>query len=393
MDTQVDWQRELDESFGSGHDRPTTAYVAAGRRAVRRRRITTAVAALGTAAVVAGVAWGVAPGGAQRSIDAPVATGGTSTGTTDGGANETAEDGKIRLDRLERLLEMQRKQPWEKGDAPARSFPGGLQIREGAVVHERRDDLYPGKDTESVALDLSYEGTRWWVLLEWDGGGSTMSSEKPADGWHASFDAFVRASVAGGGMTSVPPTEVPGMAGGLVTWHGGELDPAPGVEVVERVEDPVPGDDSLGLVLRSGDQTTWMLLSQGGAAASWSLDTDSGWATFDQWLADQVAVQTGSPGVRLVRLADDGTVTATAPSVEVLAQRADPDLARYGTDEARPSAVAILDWAGERWFVLAVGLPDQVAVTTVAASKAPGVATLDQFVAFMADKADEGGMR
>jgi hypothetical protein len=191
----------------------------------------------------------------------------------------------------------------------------------------------------------------------------------------------------------MPADDVPGMGGGLVTWHGGELDPAPGVEVVERVEDPVPGDESLGLVLRSEGQTTWMLLSQGGAAASWLLESESGWATFDQWLADQVAVQTGSPGVRLVRLADDGTVTATAPSVEVLAQRADPDLAGYGTDGDRPSAVALLDWAGERWFVLAVGFPDQVAVTTVAASKAPGVETLDQFIAFMADKADEGGMR
>jgi hypothetical protein len=390
MDTEIDWQRELDGSFGSGEDVDVARYVASGHRAVRRRRATAAV--LVAAVVIGGsAAWASGQGSVVRG-DAPVAT----KRADDGRRQDTTRDAALeRVDkRVEKLDRMRAQaQPWGKGDPPARSFPGGLQIRDGAVVHERRDDLYPGKDTSSAALDLSWKGGRWWMVLEWDGGGSSMSYSRPEDGFADSFDAFVRAEVATGGMTSVPPGEVPGMGGGLVTWHGGVLDPAPGVEVVERVDDPVPGDKSLGLVLRSEGQTTWMLLSQGGAAASWVLETDSGWATFDQWLADQVAVQTGSPGVRLVRLADDGTVTATTPSVEVLAQRADPDLAGYGTAEHRPSAVAILDWAGERWFVLAVGFPDQVAVTTVAASKAPGVTTLDDFVAFMADKADEGGMR
>ena len=47
------------------------------------------------------------------------------------------------------------------------------------MVHERRDDLYPGKDTRSVALDVSYEGKRWWVMLEWDDSGSTMARRAP----------------------------------------------------------------------------------------------------------------------------------------------------------------------------------------------------------------------
>jgi hypothetical protein len=376
MTTQIDWQRELDGSFGDGVDVPVGHYVSVGHHAVRRRRA--AVAAAGVAAaIVVGTTWALAPGDAPRSDRAPVATGPSATASASPPVSDPEPPAS----------------PWRTGDPPARALPRGLEIRPGAVVHERRDALYPGKDTESAALDISYQGGRWWMVLEWGEGGSAMSSSRPEDGLYDSFDAFVRAEVATGGMTSVPADEVPGMGGGLVTWHGGRLDPAPGVEVVERVEDPVPGDESLGLVLRSEGRTTWMLLSQGGAAASWELETDSGWATFEQWLADQVAVQTGSPGVRLVGLADDGTVTATAPSVEVLTQRADPDLADYGTDEDRPSAVAILDWAGERWFVLAVGFPDQVAVTTVAASKAPGVETLDDFVAFMADKADEGGMR
>lgn len=379
MDTEIDWQRQLDSSFGSGTDVPAGHYVAAGHRAVRRRRLTAVVAGLGAAAVVAGTAWAAAPGNAPRTGELPVAT----QPTPSASASATPSTKPVPV----------RDMPWQKGEPPARALPGGLEIRPGAVVHERRDALYPGKDTESAALDISFRGSRWWLVLEWDKGGSSMSSSRPEYGFSDSFDSFVRAEVANGGMTSVPVDDVPGIAGGLVTWHGGTLDAAPGVSVVRQVEDPVPGDDSLGLVLRSGGRTTWVLLTHGGDASSWELETDSGWLTFDQWLADQVAVKTGSPGVRLVKLAADGTVSAAAPSVEVLDQQADPDLPAYGTDAAGASAVALLDWQGERWFVLAVGFPRDVAVTTVAASKAGGAETLDQFVAFVADQADEGGMR
>ena len=94
-----------------------------------------------------------------------------------------------------------------------------------------------------------------------------------------------------------------------------------------------------------------------------------------------------------MRLAADGTVSATSPAaVEVLDQRADPDLPGYGTGHG-PSAVALLEWQGERWFVLVLRFDGQDSVTTVAASKTEGASTLDEFVAFMADKADEGGMR
>jgi hypothetical protein len=378
MDTEIDWQRELDASFGSAPDVAAGHYVTAGRRAVRRRRATMAAAGV-AASIVVGTTWALAPGDAPRSDRAPVATEPSATASPSSPASDPEPAASL---------------PWRKGEPPARALPGGLEIRPGAVVHERRDALYPGKDTESAALDISYRGERWWLVLEWDKGGSGMSSSRPEDGFAESFDAFVRAEVADGGMTSVPVDDVPGMAGGLATWHGGNLEAAPGVSVVRQVEDPVPGDDSLGLVLRSEGRTTWALFTQGGNASTWELETDSGWLTFDQWLADQVAVQTGSPGVRLVELAADGTVSAAAPSVEVLDQQADPDLPAYGTDSARTSAVALLDWQGERWFVLAVRFPRQeVAVTTVAASKAGGAETLEQFVAFVADQADEGGLR
>lgn len=372
MSTQIDWQRELDASFGSGDDVPVGHYVAVGHHAVRRRRTRTAVAGLAAAAVVVGTTWALAPGGSPRSDDAPLATEPTSDATT------TAEQSRA----------------WPEGDPPARYGGAGVEIRDGAVVHERRDDLYPGKDTDSVALDVSYRGERYWIAIEWGDGSGASQSVQPQDGLFEDFDAFVRDLVQGGGMIVARPDDGPTRSEELVTWHGGELDPAPGVTVMRRVDDPVPGDDSLGLVLHSHGVTTWMLLTEGGEAASWSLESDSGWSTFDQWLADQVALTSDEPAPTLVDLEDDGAVTPALGGVEVLDQQTDPDLRAYGTAaQGAVSAVAMVEWQDARWFVLAIGGNGPASVTTVAASKAGGATTLDDFVAFMAERADEGGMR
>jgi len=370
MTTQIDWQRELDASFGSGDDVPVGHYVAAGHTAVRRRRSRAVVVGLAAAAVVAGVVWGTAPGGSPRGTDAPVAT--------DPSGTSQVSDGSL---------------PWGADEAPARFGGKGVEIRDGAVVHERREDLYPGKDTDSVALDVSFGDERWWVALEWGDGSGASQSVHPGDLPFDDFDAFVQDQVQGGGMIVARPGDGPTRSDELVTWHGGELDPAPGVTVVRQVADPVPGDESLGLVLNSHGVTTWMLLTQGGAAASWSLESDSGWVTFDQWLEDQVALQSGDLGVRLVELGAEGKLEAALPGVEVLEQQADPDVPEYGTEEALASAVGVVTWEDRRWFVLLVRFSGEDALTTVAASKTAGVETLDQFAAFLDDKADEGGMR
>lgn len=370
MTAQIDWQRELDASFGSGDEVPVGHYVAAGHTAVRRRRARAAVAGLAVAAVVVGVAWGIAPGGSSRRSDAPVATDPNGTSQVSGGSL-----------------------PWGANEAPARIGATGFEVRDGAIVHERRDDLFPGKGTDSVAFDVSYGGNRWWVAMEWDDGSGTSQSVRPEDGLFDDFDAFVRDQVRDGGMILDRPDEGPTRADQLVTWHGGVLDPAPGVTVVRRVDDPVPGNDSLALALSSHGVTTWMLLTEGGDAASWMREGDSGWLTFDQWLADELALRTGNEGVRLVRFVADGTVAASQAGVEVLDQQPDPDLPAYGADGNTPAAVAVLEWEGERWFVLAVRFPGRDAITTVAAAKAGGADTLEEFVTFMADQADEGGMR
>lgn len=380
MDTEIDWQRELDSSFGSGPDVPAGHYVAAGQRAVRRRRQLAAVLTTAALVLVGGVVWSTSPGSAPRS-DAPVATQPPPSASASASATPSTKPAARGRD-----------MPWLKNEPPARALLGGLEIRPGAVVHERRDALYPGKDTESAALDISFRGSRWWLVLEWDRGGSSMSSTRPEDGFADSFDAFVRAEVATGGMTSAPADDVLGLTGGLATWQGGNLEAAPGVTVVRQVEDPVPGDDSLGLVLRSEGQTTWALFTQGGDASTWEPEAESGWLTFDQWLADHVALETGGPRVRLVKLEDDGTVRPSVAGVEVLDQRARPDLPAYGTSEV-PSALALVSWQGERWFVLVLRFDGEDGVTTFAAEKADGATTLDDFIAFAADRSDEGGLR
>ena len=96
---------------------------------------------------------------------------------------------------------------------------------------------------------------------------------------------------------------------------------------------------------------------------------------------------------RVVELGADGTLEAALPGVEVLEQQADPDVPEYGTEEALASAVGVVTWEDRRWFVLLVRFSGEDALTTVAASKAAGAETLDQFAAFLDDKADEGGMR
>jgi hypothetical protein len=380
MSTDIDWQHELDSSFGTGDDVDVSRYVAAGHRAVRRRRLAAVGAGLGAAAVIAGIAWTTAPGGTSRTSDLPVATRSPTESPRTTSSAEPVRD-----------------MPWPAGEPPARVTPDGLEIRDGAVVHERRDDVFPGKSSESAALDISEDGERYWLVLEWGEGNSGMSSTRPEDGFFDSFDAFIRAEVARGGMT-IPSVDEPQFVyADLVNWSAGrEPELRPGATVVRAVQDPVETKrDSIALAVRYEGEVTWMLLmrTRNGYGAGWEKAEESGWPTFDLWVSEQVALQTGGTGLRLVELDADGTLSSAMPDVEVLDQRADPDLSAYGTDAATTSAVAVVSWRDERWFVLALVHPDQDMVITFAASKADGAETIDDFLAFAAARADEGGLR
>ena len=67
MSTQIDWREEIDSSVKHLPDRSPAEYVAAGRRAVRRRRVAAGVAGLTAVVMVGGIGWAV------TRADAPVA--------------------------------------------------------------------------------------------------------------------------------------------------------------------------------------------------------------------------------------------------------------------------------------------------------------------------------
>ncbi len=175
-----DLQDRLDSSFGHGPAHPPLdSLLTAGRRAVRRRRLAAAGAALTVLAIAGGT--GVALAGGHPSAGRPPVTHQPTVApspTTDRGISEAPETPP----------------PWQK-DEYARILPDGtVQIRPGAVVHDRVDDYLQGAPRwdVSVALDISYQGDRQWLTVEHlaNGRGGSSGSTDPSDGW-ADFRAWV----------------------------------------------------------------------------------------------------------------------------------------------------------------------------------------------------------
>jgi hypothetical protein len=197
MDTEIDWQRELDTSFGRGEDLPTQQYVAGGRRAVRRRRALAGLAGLAAVAAVAGGAW--------AAVQTSPSNGDTRTASDVRGVDDQSTQDPHR--------------DWNPAEMPARALAGDddVEIRPGSVVHERRDDLFPQRGTRSVALDLTYEGVRWWIAVEWDDQGMGAAGVRSADDEaYGSFDAFLQDTVRQGGLFFGPgaPPAAPGIGSG-----------------------------------------------------------------------------------------------------------------------------------------------------------------------------------
>jgi hypothetical protein len=185
-----DLQDRLDSSFGSGPAHPPLAPVlTAGHRAVRRRRLAAAGGALVVLAVAGGT--GVALAGGHPSAEqAPV----THQPTV---APSPTQEGALATDTPEESP------PWAKHEY-ARYLPDGtLQIRPGAVVHDRVYGYLDGNPVyaQSVAFDISYEGDRQWLALDLrsDGRGGSSGYTAPSDGW-ATFRAWVADQAAANGV-------------------------------------------------------------------------------------------------------------------------------------------------------------------------------------------------
>lgn len=234
MDTEIDWQRELDSSFGSGADVPAGHYVAAGHRAVRRRRATS-VAIVVSMTVGVGAAWAGGPGTTPRG-DAPVATQAASPHTDD--PSEKSEDAAQRKRSLERMRDVARNQAVQFDNPAALTQDGELVLApgEGPVLEQVPNPMgYTAAQGHSLGIRVMKDGKEQYGLLTvYPDSSSATMVWKTGDfaGWLAqAVRSQSTLDVANGVTPSSGDTS--GMPW-LALSPGGEIEAArPGVVIVE----------------------------------------------------------------------------------------------------------------------------------------------------------------
>jgi len=208
MSTQVDWQREIDTSFGDAPVRfDAEATVALGRRAVRKRRAGWAAGVLATVTVVGGVGWTTALGGSGTRAD-------QATIAVDPPAQvENPSDDE----RSNSLLSFRR-------------YTDPLVVLPGVSIRQRTDDVIDNPDVRSTAAVVTFEGREWWA----------MAAVAPSTGWGAdtlaitgrTFDQWVSEMVAlNTEQMFADGKHVPGW---VTLGDDGRLTPHKGATIVEQ---------------------------------------------------------------------------------------------------------------------------------------------------------------
>jgi len=193
----MDIQWELENAIGNGPDLPPPPErLVAGRAALRRRRwvVGAGTAAVVVALVVPAVALSLGP--AERGSGITPATPPSATPSV---SQQATGDPEPTFPEPEKAL------------AYVDFDTGRLVIQPGVEVLRRVDDLYPGEDIRSVALDVRRGEKREWLVWEWTERGGAAAFSGPADGVFDSFDAFVADAVAKGPVQSGPPVGPEGM--------------------------------------------------------------------------------------------------------------------------------------------------------------------------------------
>ncbi|WP_110181177.1 hypothetical protein [Nocardioides solisilvae] len=221
----------LDLDFGPEPPMPALGpTLAAGRRALFRRRLATGAAALAVVGVL-GAGW--ASGGPRLGADGErVDPAGSPTEVVDPAPTE-AESPSVDPASLR----------W--GEREVGRYVGDeLVLRPDATVHERIDDPYAtGLPHDSVALDATVQGERGWFILALmpTPEGGTYSSDmwsEPSRGW-ADFAAWVDDQVGTGGLDEGFVQHAPGSADIPVVLVGGTLVALEArLKVVEQVSSP-----------------------------------------------------------------------------------------------------------------------------------------------------------
>ncbi|MEJ7795292.1 MAG: hypothetical protein WKF50_07050 [Nocardioides sp.] len=243
----MDIQQELDRAIGHGPALPTPDQrLRAGRAAVLRRRAGIGAAAAATVAVLA-VPAVLTLGGGSSSV-APAAT-----PSSPSQAAQNAEGS------------------WRRGAPPARyDADGNLVIRPGADVHERRDGVVANA-FGSVALDLSFEGERTWLLVERQSNGDNLgliSGPGQDSDVYRTFDDFVVK-----GAFAMGQREPLTSAGGLVLELVDGQPQLSGVTVGMSIGPVVRGEErAFGYEITDEDSRDFLLLTQGPGVDTWRVE-------------------------------------------------------------------------------------------------------------------------
>lgn len=258
----------IDGSFGDGPPAPSLAVaVAAGRRAVRRRRATALGSVLAVAVTLAGGGLVVRDlAGTDRAGGAPAAP-------------VTLSPSGVRYPVVE---------------APASSFPPGtglvqvvaheprLEVRAGTEVLAQVDDPYGPDATWSAALLVRAGGRTGAYLARWDPDGSSSVDgsdpdlDVPFADWVAGEVALQRESFAS------DPLAAALFGGDLIGMDAeGEVRPIDGVKLVEVVPDPYGRDAgpevSAAVALRYEGRERWAVIRRhgpGGASTQYAVFAD-----------------------------------------------------------------------------------------------------------------------
>lgn len=270
MDTQVDWQGQLERAIPHGPQHATAAYVEAGRRAVRRRRVAVGAAGLATAAVVAGLGWAAAPGDPARSTEAPLAT--DPAGPSDSASPTPSVPEPTVAPLAQSPADVALAPPvmddeMAGGPAVTARVDGSLVRREGWTV-ERVTVLVDRDDTRrvwGVATSPDAGGEGEWILLTWRRDRGVGAVWDPPGKRFATFDEFVKVTWAEQ-QDLEPPSPAQVVEGRLVAAYG--------VEVLEQVHAPAeaaaygPVEEQYAARLRLSDGTVLFARVDGGGATT-----------------------------------------------------------------------------------------------------------------------------
>jgi hypothetical protein len=172
-----------------------------------------------------------------------------------------------------------------------------------------------------------------------------------------------------------------------------------GVTVLQRIEAPLPSEvaaRSVALSLEQDGQETWWLLQWHGRGSSGSSSFHPGgaFATIDDWLEEQVLLNTHPEKVGRVdylTFAEDGSLVSSH-GVQILEQEYPIQLKNFAGPRDRTAAALVQGPDDTKWYVLVRDLDGQLDVEKV--DYGNGGPDLDSFLAFAKDAFANGdGLR